>query len=393
MGLLRYFLAIVVVIGHSPMTLFNKPLNADGGLAVQSFYAISGFYMALIIHKYHLQTHQWVHLKNFYISRALRIYPIYWICFGAVFCLATLQWIPEPLWPTAALNSLQNLQDKVFYLFQSIFIFGLALMRFVIYDPHAQAFFLTFTGTNNAVVEQQLAQVGSQYVVLGQAWTLSLELTFYLLVPLVLTRSRRFIVTLCVASLTLKFLLYYLGYSYKNYNLQVAFFPAELGIFLLGALSQIVIYPWLKTKSILFLQRSTRAFFAFLILYTFVLFPRIGSYDLKSALFIGLVIFSLPFLFCYYSHSKLDRWLGDLSYPVYMTHYICLGLIEHFKLCDSLYVGYYAVLLSTLISIGLIRMVIMPLDRFRYAALNGNQNASLSLSAPQDLTPVSVQQV
>jgi peptidoglycan/LPS O-acetylase OafA/YrhL len=391
MGLLRYFLAMVVVIGHSPMTLFSKPLNADGGLAVQSFYAISGFYMALIIHKYHLQTRQWVHLKNFYISRALRIYPIYWICLGALFCLAALGWIPEPLWPTAALNSLQYLQDKVFYLFQSIFIFGLALMRFVIYDPHTQAFMLTFTGTSNVVVEQQLAHVGSAYVVLGQAWTLSLELTFYLLVPFVLTRSRRFIVTLCAASLTLKCLLYYLGYSYKNYNLQVAFFPAELGIFLLGALSQMVIYPWLKMQSVLFLQRSTRAVFVFLVLYTFILFPRIGSYDLKSALFIGIVILSLPFLFCYWSRSKVDRWLGDLSYPVYMTHYICLGLIEHFKLCDSLYVGYYAVLLSTLMSIGLIRIVIAPLDRFRHAGLNPDQKTPLSPSAPQELAPAAVQ--
>jgi peptidoglycan/LPS O-acetylase OafA/YrhL len=377
MGLLRYFLALVVVIGHAPATLFSKPLNADGGLAVQSFYVISGFYMALIIQKYRLQTLQFTHLKNFYISRALRIYPIYWICLAALFLLGSLHLISTPLSPSTALESLFSLRDKTLYIFQNLFIFGLALMRFVIYDPHTQTFLLTFAGTTNRVVEHHLATIGSEYVAVGQAWTLSLELTFYLLVPFVLTRSRNFIIALCISSLSLKAILYYLGYSYKNYNLQVAFFPAELGVFLLGALSQMIIYPWLKTQSARFLQTTTRTCVGLLVLYIFVLFPRIGSYDLKYWLFISLTVLMLPFLFCYTSQSKLDRWLGDLSYPVYMVHYICLGLIEHFQLCDSLYAGYYAVVFSTVVSACLIRLVVVPLDRVRHAPLVGDAEVPL----------------
>ena len=367
MGILRYFLAIVVVIGHSPLTIFAKPLNGDGGLAVQTFYVISGFYMALIVNKYRLQSLDISNIKNFYLSRCLRIYPVYWICFLVMWGLATFHLVSSPPLPMDVLKSLDNFSDKIFYIFQNIFIFGQGLMRFTIYDPNTHAFFLTFTGTANYAVEHHLIQVGPSF--LGQSWTLSLELTFYLLVPFILTRKRNTVIALCALSLLLKFSLYYLGYGYKNYNIQVAFFPSALGVFLLGAISQQIIYPWLRKKSVFFLQKATYAWIFGLILYVSFLFPRIGSYDLKSGLFVLLIACSLPFLFCYYSKSAFDRFIGDLSFPVYMTHVFCIGLVQHSKLVNPAYIGYWVVIVSTMVSIFLVRFVMNPLDKFRHTAL------------------------
>lgn len=381
MGMLRYFLAIVVVIGHSPLTVFAKPLNGDGGLAVQSFYVISGFYMALIIDKYRLQSLQFSNLKNFYISRCLRIYPIYWICFLITWGLASAQLVSNPSLPMDIWQSL-NLTDKIFYIFQSIFIFGQGLMRFTIYNPQTHAFYFTFTGTANNVVEHHLAQLGTN--VLGQAWTLSLELTFYLLVPFILTRKHKTVIALCGLTLLFKFALYYFGYAYKNYNIQVAFFPTALSMFLLGAISQQIIYPWLQNKSTFFLQKTTQAWILGMIIYVVFLFPRIGSYDLKYELFIFLAACSLPFLFCYFRQSAFDRFIGDLSFPVYMTHFFCIDLIGHFKLVNSIYIGYWAVIISTIVSIFLVRFIANPLDKFRHNALI-NQRQSRDTSPAQGL--------
>jgi len=71
MGLIRVLLAISVLITHSEPILGMRFLNGDA--AITCFYMISGFLMALILSEKYTST------RAFYINRALRIYPPYWV--------------------------------------------------------------------------------------------------------------------------------------------------------------------------------------------------------------------------------------------------------------------------------------------------------------------------
>ena len=70
MGFLRFFLALMVLSVHAGGI-------GDGRIAVQTFYMISGFYMSLVwADKYAMHPNP---IRTFYLSRALRIYPLYFI--------------------------------------------------------------------------------------------------------------------------------------------------------------------------------------------------------------------------------------------------------------------------------------------------------------------------
>ena len=70
MGTVRTLLALAVVFAHCYGFMFT-----GGMLAVQIFYMISGYLMSLIL----LNENAYTNLKSFYINRALRLFPIYWI--------------------------------------------------------------------------------------------------------------------------------------------------------------------------------------------------------------------------------------------------------------------------------------------------------------------------
>lgn len=88
MGILRFLLALSVLTSHCGPLLGTSLL--PGGMAVEAFFMISGFYMALILGgKY--ATNDRAGMLLFYQNRALRLYPTYllvmlagWAVFFAV---------------------------------------------------------------------------------------------------------------------------------------------------------------------------------------------------------------------------------------------------------------------------------------------------------------------
>jgi peptidoglycan/LPS O-acetylase OafA/YrhL len=243
------------------------------------------------------------------------------------------------------------------YISGNIFIFGQALMRFFIYDADLKHFILY--PMNDAVATNLQ---GAGYNILGQAWSLSIEMSFYLLVPFLLIKNTRLIFKLCIASFALRLILAKTGYT--NYNIQHAFFPVALGVFILGVLSHRIIYQAICFKSEIYFQRTALILLTTLLLYGVCFYQRTGFYNIKYWAFIFLVAFSLPFIFGYFKNSKIDRFIGELSYPIYMTHFICISLA--LKFVNSSYTPYYVVLSATGLSILLVFLVIKPLDRFRY---------------------------
>ena len=71
MGILRFFLASAVLLTHAQASF--QPLG--GALAVSAFYVISGFYMQLLFAEKFTSGQ----VLPFYKSRALRIFPLYYV--------------------------------------------------------------------------------------------------------------------------------------------------------------------------------------------------------------------------------------------------------------------------------------------------------------------------
>ncbi len=81
MGLTRVYLAFCVVAAHST-SVFPWTMHS-GAEAVQIFFMISGFYMALIGEKYASTT-------EFLASRFLRIYVPYYLVLGGILAVSVL---------------------------------------------------------------------------------------------------------------------------------------------------------------------------------------------------------------------------------------------------------------------------------------------------------------
>ena len=80
LGLLRFLLALSVLVGHVhglPGLMLNgqTPYLLRGDAAVQSFYVISGFYMALVLDRVYANSAR--NPLSFWLSRYLRLAPLY----------------------------------------------------------------------------------------------------------------------------------------------------------------------------------------------------------------------------------------------------------------------------------------------------------------------------
>ena len=70
MGMLRVALAMAVVLSHLPLATLQF---MSGGLAVQGFFIVSGFYMALVLDG------KYKDVGLFYSNRLLRLFPTYFV--------------------------------------------------------------------------------------------------------------------------------------------------------------------------------------------------------------------------------------------------------------------------------------------------------------------------
>jgi len=85
MGSLRLFLALCVAFGH-----FGMPLGfPTSDIAVQSFFVISGFYMALVLNEKYGPGSYWLFISN----RLLRLWPTYLVILIPSFVIAS-NWSP-----------------------------------------------------------------------------------------------------------------------------------------------------------------------------------------------------------------------------------------------------------------------------------------------------------
>jgi peptidoglycan/LPS O-acetylase OafA/YrhL len=335
MGILRLCLALVVVLGHAKSAW--RPM--DAGLAVELFFIISGFYMALVLDdKYKNRT------LLFYSNRIERLFPTYLVvCAATIFCMAYFglqkrvsladygEALHRPeLWPIVLANLTVIGQD--------------ILCWFSVFPDHIAA---------NLHFKVSPGVPGFEYMLIPQAWSIAFELMFYALAPFLVMRSTPFLVALASASLALRWAgtTYLTDVSYYLWPRRV--FPAELCFFLFGFIA--FRFRDVATKVPPWVGYAVAALLVAFIANHSAL--RINK-QLNWALVFAAVTIAVPLLFETFRRSKLDNFIGELSYPVYIVHVLVIGYVLKF--------GTVAVVAVTLIAAtALVFAIEQPMDKRR----------------------------
>jgi peptidoglycan/LPS O-acetylase OafA/YrhL len=208
----------------------------------------------------------------------------------------------------------------------------------------------------------------STFLMIPQAWSLGIEVLFYIIAPFIVRRNKWFIISIIFGSLSIRIYTYYLGYTNDPWTYR--FFLSELALFLLGTMAYRM---WAERK---FFNNRNKYFvviFFFIILIFFQYFPLIPNfYNTTNWAFYFLVCFSLPYIFEVSKSSVYDKWIGELSYPVYISHTLvimCLiPFISYFKLDE--FKGEITVFITILFSILLVKVISEPIEKIRQYRVN-----------------------
>lgn len=106
------------------------------------------------------------------------------------------------------------------------------------------------------------------------------------------------------------------------------FFPAELSMFLLGALANRHALPfWRRRLAEGRLDYLPRAAVGAMSLFIAAYFMLPLPEWIRTICLMTTFLAALPLAFVYQSSSRIDKRLGDLSYPIYIGHVLMIELI------------------------------------------------------------------
>lgn len=359
MGVLRVLLALFVVLDHfRSYSTFDFP---GGVFAVKVFFIISGFYMTMILNNKYVGKGSYT---LFLSNRFLRLYPIYWVVLGLTIGASFISYFTFNDWlrltQYVVYHDIINLGTLAFQGFTNIFLFGQDLVMFLGMDAANGTMFFSsdFTMTNPQF---------HTFLFVPQAWTIGMELLFYIVAPFLVRRKTKIILIFIVASLLLRsFIYYYLGMDHDPWTYR--FFPNELALFLLGAISY-RLYQFINKHQVNNRLRLMIIISYFSILFFYKYLPGSGELinNIKILAFYLFTAASIPFIFLLTKKSRIDNRIGDLSYPIYIVHmfviYIVSLLMHNFNWNINRSI---VVIISTIIiSYILIKFVSDPVEKFR----------------------------
>ena len=308
MGLIRFFLAYSVVVAHF---LFFPSFRLIGGeVAVEAFFIISGFYIAMILNG------RYSSIKDFWINRFLRLYPAYIVIAGFNLVVNLIE-------PGELKNVFELPTALSIYL-----VFTNATMMF-----QDLAMFLGVRDGHVLFVKNFLesSPVVFRYLLIPQAWTLGVEISFYLLAPLLFFRKYKYIYLFFFISLIVR--IYLLTHGKMDDPWSYRFFPSELALFMLGAIAYNVYDKIDFNKNPALLQEIGKWFLVLVMGFIFF-FPNIAAnYEFKKGLFYLLLAVGMPLIFNLTKDNKIDRFIGELSYPIYLIWGLRIDITK--IICDA----------------------------------------------------------
>jgi peptidoglycan/LPS O-acetylase OafA/YrhL len=313
MGALRLLLAFSVVLNHTH-GLFRVQL-AGGVLAVELFFMISGFVMAMVLtEKYDPAKDR----KLFYSNRLLRIFVPYAVVLVFAAVIALITFFNGRTGPFALIA--QNAPSPVV-------LAGLVVTQITIVGQ--ELFLFLQHGTGGGLVlsgaKPDMSVVGM--LLAPPAWSISLELLFYSVAPFIIRLRTRYVILLALMSVALRIGFWLAGMRDDPWSYR--FLPLEMVFFLAG----IVAYRIFKAK--LVAPRFAPWLGAGLVACVFAFQPArlvVEHFGFRQELVMWPIclyaVIALPALFAWTSRNRIDRFLGNFSYAVYLVHWPLISLYD-----------------------------------------------------------------
>jgi peptidoglycan/LPS O-acetylase OafA/YrhL len=355
MGTVRFLLALSVVVAHSPSDSLLGVHFLNASTAVQAFYVISGFLITMVLN----ERTEYKSARNFYLSRYLRLWPTYIVVAALALCL--FRWSAfnaaflENNFITVAFVAISNLT----LLFQDWSLFLEIDQGSLVptIDFHA--------GPTPAL---------NDFLLVPQAWTLGVELTFYLLAPLICRRRGR-LAALFSAGLCVRLALGAWQPPLDPWCYRFA--PAEMMLFSAGGLSYFIgkyVHARLSRPVI----KSGPALCLAIVVITIVDVPYVTPFlhRLLGTSFLPLlwlpfpgilllITLTCPVLFIGWRKVAWDGLVGELSYPIYISHMFVFESLRRLVPGAALTGNVLYVASTIAFSALLLFMVVLPVNRIR----------------------------
>lgn len=318
---LRFFAALAVFIYHAKIFYdFFVPYQL-GKIGVSFFFILSGFIMTTV-YKNIFSSISYAKLRNFYISRLAKIYPLHFLCFALT--------VPSML-NSYGLN-IQNFFDSNLPSFA-----GINLLLLQAWFPGNNEIFYAF---NNV------------------SWTLSVEALFYALFPFLIVLlakifkliNKKYSYILAIISMIV--FMIWMNYSFTMTDNTPPL--ARLPEFLLGIIASLFVSKLNINMSDKLRKFRVESFSVVLLFISIVAFPYFNDSHLAISSLTALPIVILIAVFSMekgeisrFIRNRLFIWLGEISFAFYMTHLIVINTLHA---ANSIYGTVISLLITIAIS-------------------------------------------
>lgn len=293
---LRAVAALSVVIGHIELTKMNRGIDNKfhwvenwGHLGVILFFVLSGFLITTLLLKEKKERNS-ISIKQFYVRRILRVWPLYFII-----------------------------------LILSAILFS--------YQPKALTLVLCGTIFPNIAHAFQLG-----WAVSPQIWSIGVEEQFYLFWPSLLRTKPVIFITICIllvvglpiAPHILQFILNKLSYSSDSLRIVEKIFEVlTFDAMAIGALLSILYFsPKKKIQNLISRYSFSSILFVplpFILWFSGFSFGFINT-TIYSMLFGIMILYLISGFGASFFEWKPIKYLGKISYGIYMYHWIIMLL-------------------------------------------------------------------